>query len=187
MSATPTRARSRSRSSAAQALDWVGLPEAQYALAQATVYLATAPKSVRSGAAYFAAVGDVESQGSLPVPNHLRNAPDRRLKQHGIGIGYRYPPDYEGSDVDQQYLPDALPDRRYFHALECGLRGDDRESHGGPSRGPRRRQPPRAAARRPARAGSRAATSCGHGKSNRKRLATTQKRDARGLSVRGAT
>src|SRR5687768_8068697 len=65
--------------SAAQALDWVGLPEAQYALAQATVYLATAPKSIRSGRAYWSAVADVEGKGSLPVPNHLRNAPDRRL------------------------------------------------------------------------------------------------------------
>jgi putative ATPase len=105
---------------AAQALDWVGLPEAQYALAQATVYLATAPKSIRSGQAYWHAVADVEGKGSLPVPNHLRNAPDRRLKHHGIGVGYRYPPEFEGSDVEQQYLPDALADRRYFHPLESG-------------------------------------------------------------------
>src|SRR6478735_692507 len=105
---------------AAQALDWIGLPEAQYALAQATVYLATAPKSIRSGQAYWAAVGDVTHLGSLPVRLHLRNAADRRMKTHGIGIGYRYPPDYEGSDVDQQYLPDDLRDRRYFHPLEHG-------------------------------------------------------------------
>src|ERR671912_817638 len=59
---------------AAQALDHVGLPEAQYALAQATTYIATAPKSNRSGGAYWAAVSDVEARGSLPVPLHLRNA-----------------------------------------------------------------------------------------------------------------
>ncbi len=106
--------------SAAQALDWVGLPEAQYALAQATVYLATAPKSIRSGQAYFAAVGDVTHLGSLPVPFHLRNAPDRRMKGHGIGVGYRYPPEFEGSDVDQQYLPDDLRERRYFYPAEHG-------------------------------------------------------------------
>jgi len=106
--------------SAAQALDWVGLPEAQYALAQATVYLATAPKSARSGQAYFAAAGDVTKVGSLPVPFHLRNAPDRRMKTHGIGVGYRYPPEYEGSDVAQQYLPDELKDRRYFTPAEHG-------------------------------------------------------------------
>ena len=106
--------------SAAQALDHVGLPEAQYALAQATTYLATAPKSNRAGLAYFAAAGDVEARGSLPVPLHLRNAGDRRMKQHGIGIGYRYPHDFDGADVDQQYLPDELADRRYYLPTEQG-------------------------------------------------------------------
>ena len=98
---------------AGQALDWIGLPEAQYALAQATTYIATAPKSNRSGAAYWAAVGDIEGHGALPVPLHLRNAAHRGMKQHGIGVGYRYPHDFEGADVDQQYLPDELADRRY--------------------------------------------------------------------------
>ena len=106
--------------SAAQALDHVGLPEAQYALAQATTYLATAPKSNRAGMAYFAAAGDVEARGSLPVPLHLRNAGDRRMKQHGIGIGYRNPHDFDGADVDQQYLPDELADRRYYLPTEQG-------------------------------------------------------------------
>ncbi|MEP6638277.1 MAG: replication-associated recombination protein A, partial [Chloroflexota bacterium] len=69
---------------AGQALDWIGLPEAQYALAQATTYIATAPKSNRSGAAYWAAVSDVEANGALPVPLHLRNAAHRAMKQHGI-------------------------------------------------------------------------------------------------------
>jgi putative ATPase len=105
---------------AAQALDHVGLPEAQYALAQATTYLATAPKSNRSGQAYFAAAGDVESRGSLPVPLHLRNAAHRAMKHHGIGVGYRYPPEYEGSDVDQQYLPDELAARRYYLPTDQG-------------------------------------------------------------------
>ena len=100
---------------AAQALDYVGLPEAQYALAQATIYLAVAPKSNRSGTAYGAAMADVTGRGSLPVPNHLRNAGDRRMKHHGIGVGYLYPHEFEGSDVKQQYLPDELVDRRYFH------------------------------------------------------------------------
>src|SRR3954468_7195510 len=105
---------------AAQALDHVGLPEAQYALAQATTYLATAPKSNRAGLAYFAAVGDVESRGSLPVPLHLRSAGDRRMKTHGIGVGYRFPHEFEGADVDQQYLPDELGDRRYYLPTEQG-------------------------------------------------------------------
>ena len=70
--------------------------------------------------AYFAAVGDVTTLGSLPVPFHLRNAPDRRMKTHGIGVGYRYPPDFEGSDIAQQYLPEALADRTYYLPGEQG-------------------------------------------------------------------
>ncbi len=105
---------------AAQALDHVGLPEAQYALAQATTYIATAPKSNRSGLAYWAAAGDVEAVGSLPVPLHLRSAGDRRMKHHGIGVGYRYPQEFEGADVDQQYLPDELADRRYYLPTDQG-------------------------------------------------------------------
>ena len=112
---------------AADALEWIGLPEAQYALAQATTYIATAPKSNRSGQAYFAAAGDVEARGSLAVPMHLRNAGDRRMKTHGIGIGYRYPHEFEGADVEQQYLPDELVDRRYYlptdHGYEATISG----------------------------------------------------------------
>jgi putative ATPase len=100
--------------SAAQALDHVGLPEAQYALAQATVFIASCPKSDSVGRAYGAALADVMSKGSLPVPNHLRTAGDRRMKVHGIGVGYKFPHDYEGDDVDQQYLPDELVGRRYY-------------------------------------------------------------------------
>jgi putative ATPase len=105
---------------AAQALDWVGLPEAQYALGQAVVYVATAPKSNRSGQAYWAAVADVREHGSQPVPGHLQNAPDRRMRHHGIGVGYRLPHDYEGADVEQQYLPDSLVGRSYYEPSEEG-------------------------------------------------------------------
>jgi putative ATPase len=105
---------------AAQALDHVGLPEAQYALAHATVFIATAPKSNRVGSAYWAAVADVVEKGSLPVPNHLKTAGDRRLKQHGFGVGYRYPHDYEDHDVDQAYLPEALAGRRYYLPSDQG-------------------------------------------------------------------
>ena len=105
---------------AAQALDHVGLPEAQYALAQATTYIATAPKSNRSGSAYWAAAGDVEARGSLAVPLHLRNAPHRLMRQHGIGVGYQYPHDFEDADVEQQYLPDELTERRYYLPTDQG-------------------------------------------------------------------
>jgi putative ATPase len=106
---------------AARALDWVGLPEAQYSLAEATIYLAAAPKSNRAGLAYWAAMQDVLDRGSLAVPMHLRNAAHPGMRQFGIGAGYRYPHDFEGGDVDQQYLPDELRDRSYYKPSEVGI------------------------------------------------------------------
>jgi putative ATPase len=99
---------------AAHALELVGLPEAQYALAQATAYVASAPKSDSIGRAYGAAMADVIRQGSLPVPGHLLSAGHPLLKRHGFGVGYQFPHDFEGDDVEQQYLPDALVGRRYY-------------------------------------------------------------------------
>ena len=167
---------------AGQALDWIGLPEAQYALAQATTYVATAPKSNRSGAAYWAAVSDVESNGALPVPLHLRNAAHRGMKQHGIGVGYRYSHDYEGADVEQQYLPDAIAARRYYLPTDQGYEATIAA-----------RMAARAEARGAAKASGRTPRSrtpapevthhAGDGlmkirESNRKKLADTEKRDA---------
>jgi putative ATPase len=107
---------------ASDALEWVGLPEAQYALAQATTYIASTAKSNAAGQAYWAALADVLEHGSLPVPNHLRSAGDRRMKHHGIGVGYRFPHDFEGHDVEQQYLPDKLHEmgRRYYVPSDQG-------------------------------------------------------------------
>ena len=105
---------------AAHALDWVGLPEAQYALAQATAYIAAAPKSNRAGAAYWAAMDDVLRHGSLPVPSHLRSATWREQRDFGTGRGYVYPHDYGGADVEQQYLPDSLVGRHYYQPSEQG-------------------------------------------------------------------
>jgi putative ATPase len=99
---------------AGQALDWIGLPEAQYALAQATIFITSSPKSDSVGRAYGAAMADAIKHGSLPVPMHLRTAGDRRMKAHGIGVGYVFPHDFEGDDVAQQYLPDELVGRRYY-------------------------------------------------------------------------
>ena len=106
---------------ASQALEYVGLPEAQYALAQATALLAALPKSNRAGQGYFKARADVERLGSQPVPLHLRNAPVARMKSHGIGVGYQYPHDFPGADVDQQYLPDGLVGRRYYEPSDQGF------------------------------------------------------------------
>ena len=105
---------------AAQALDHIGLPEAQYAMAQATVHIASSPKSDSIGRAYGAATADVLKHGSLPVPNHLRSAGDRRMKTHGIGVGYKFPHDFEGDDIAQQYLPDELVGRRYYVPSDQG-------------------------------------------------------------------
>ncbi len=106
---------------AAGALELVGLPEAQYALAQAASYVASAPKSNRVGQAYFAALADVEAHGSQPVPPHLLPASHPRMRTHGIGVGYEYPHDYEGADVEQQYLPDLLRDRLYYVPSDQGM------------------------------------------------------------------
>ncbi len=90
-------------------------------LTQATVALSVLPKSNRSGRAYFAAKADAEALAPLPIPLHLRNAPVARMKSHGIGVGYRYPHDFPGADVEQQYLPDKLVGKRYYEPSDQGF------------------------------------------------------------------
>jgi putative ATPase len=97
-----------------EAVHFVGLPEARIPLAQAATYLATAPKSNASYQAMLAALEDVKKYGPLPVPLHLRNAPTKLMKGLGYGKGYQYAHEYEGAVVDQQHLPDALRERRYY-------------------------------------------------------------------------
>jgi putative ATPase len=107
---------------AMQAVEMIGLPEAQYALAQAAAYVASAPKSNRAGAAYWAALADVESRGRLPVPLHLRSGTHRRLaREQGHGKGYLYPHDYPNADVEQQYLPDELVGKVYYEPSDQGM------------------------------------------------------------------
>ncbi|MEX1072651.1 MAG: replication-associated recombination protein A, partial [Chloroflexota bacterium] len=107
---------------AMQAVEMIGLPEAQYALAQAAAYVASAPKSNRAGSAYFAALAEVEERGRLPVPLHLRPSSHRRLaREHGYGKGYLYPHDFDDADVDQQHLPDALAGRVFYEPSDQGL------------------------------------------------------------------
>ncbi|RMF33379.1 MAG: replication-associated recombination protein A, partial [Chloroflexi bacterium] len=90
----------------AQALEWVGLPEAQYHLAEATLYLATAPKSNSVGA-YWKALAEIEAHGAGPVPLHLRDS-SRDAQALGHGKGYKYPHDYPGHWVAQRYLPEGV-------------------------------------------------------------------------------
>jgi putative ATPase len=101
---------------AQQAAHFVGLPEAYYPLAHATLYLALAPKSNSVGSAYSAALADVQQTRADPVPLHLRNAPTGLMRSLGYGRGYRYAHDYEGGVVEQQHLPANLDGRRYFAA-----------------------------------------------------------------------
>ena len=170
---------------AAQALDHVGLPEAQYALAQATTYLASAPKSNCSGAAYWAAAADLDEHGALPVPLHLRSAGHPAMKHYGHGVGYRFPPDFEGSDIDQLYLPEALSDRRYYRpndqgyeatiAARMAARAELRQAAREAGRQKRAANPA------PAVDSMKAGSSMTRTReTNRKKLAETEKRDAGG-------
>jgi putative ATPase len=102
----------------ARALEWVGLPEAQYHLAQATLYLATAPKSNSCGA-YWRALAEVEAEGKVEVPRHLRDS-SRDAQGLGHGDGYRYPHAYSGHWVAQQYLPDSLQGKVFFEPSDQG-------------------------------------------------------------------
>ena len=112
---------------AQQAAHFVGLPEAVLPLSEAAVYLARAPKSNTAKSAYGAAVETIRETGNLPVPAHLRNAPTRLAKSMGHGRGYHYPHDFEGGKVEQQYLPDAIKDRRFYRPGERDIKPDTLE------------------------------------------------------------
>ncbi|HET9849065.1 MAG TPA: replication-associated recombination protein A [Candidatus Dormibacteraeota bacterium] len=112
---------------AQQAAHFVGMPEANLALAQAVVYLATAPKSNALYAAYSNVQQDVERTRADPVPLHLRNAPTPLMRNLGYGRGYRYAHDYDDAQVEQQHLPDAIRDRTYYHPSDRGFEKTVRE------------------------------------------------------------
>jgi len=101
------------------ALHFLGLPEGKYPLAQATLYLATAPKS-GSAKDYFKAAKVVREQGALPVPMHLRNAATPLMKKLGYGQGYKNPHRYAGDFVAEQYLPDALQGSTFYDPGDQG-------------------------------------------------------------------
>ncbi|MDO8785472.1 MAG: replication-associated recombination protein A [Syntrophales bacterium] len=94
--------------SAMQAFQFIGLPEGELALAQAAVYLATAPKSNALYIGYGKVKETIRETGALPVPLHIRNAPTRLMKDLGYGKGYSYAHDFEDGYVPQAYLPDRL-------------------------------------------------------------------------------
>ena len=94
----------------------IGWPEGRIALAEAVVYLATSPKSNSAYCGINDALALVRETGNQPVPLHLRNAPTSLMKNLGYHDGYKYSHDYPGNFVEQQYMPDALTDRRIWHA-----------------------------------------------------------------------
>lgn len=92
----------------------IGWPEGRIPLAEATVYLATSPKSNSAYMGINTAIGLVERTGNLPVPLHLRNAPTKLMKELGYSDGYKYAHDYENHFVEQQFLPDGLAGTRLW-------------------------------------------------------------------------
>ena len=102
---------------ALQAIEFVGLPECQLALAQAVTYIATAPKSNAATLAIGKARDDVKNGRTLPVPAHLRDSHYQGAQEFGHGAVYKYSHDYEGGWVNQAYLPE---ERRYYEPTERG-------------------------------------------------------------------
>src|SRR4029077_7682916 len=109
------------------AVDFIGMPEGNLALAQAVVYLSLAPKSNALYTAYSDVLQDVERTPAEPVPLHLRNAPTGLMKGLGYGKGYEYAHDVEGKVADLQCLPDNLRDRVYYRPTDEGIEKRIRE------------------------------------------------------------
>jgi putative ATPase len=112
---------------AQQAVHFLGMPEGRIPLAEATVYLATAPKSNAAYMALERALEDVRKLPNQPVPLHLRNAITGLMKEMGYGEGYQYAHDHPGHFVEQEYLPPSLKGRRYYQPSTEGKEGSIQE------------------------------------------------------------
>lgn len=107
--------------SAMEAFRFVGLPEGELALAQAAVYLATAPKSNALYTAYGNTKKAIKETGTLPVPLHIRNAPTKLMKDIGYGKGYQYAHHFKGAYVPQDYLPEKIKNSIFYKPTERGF------------------------------------------------------------------
>ncbi len=105
----------------------LGWPEGRIPLAEATVYLATSPKSNSAYKAINDALAEVKRSGNQPVPLHLRNAPTQLMEQLGYGKDYKYAHDFAGHFVNQQYLPDSLKDTMFWHPQDNAAEERHRE------------------------------------------------------------
>jgi putative ATPase len=112
---------------ARDAVDFIGLPEGNLALAEAAVYLSVAPKSNALYTAYSGVLEDVEQTAAEPVPLHLRNAPTPLMKGIGYGRGYQYAHELESKVADMECLPDNLRHRQYYHPTNEGIERRIRE------------------------------------------------------------
>lgn len=99
-------------------LQKIGWPEGRIPLAQATIYLATSPKSNSAYLAIDEAINKVRQTGNLPIPLHLRNAPTKLMKDLGYGKEYKYSHDYANHFVNQNYLPEEIKNKRFWKAQE---------------------------------------------------------------------
>jgi len=106
---------------AKEAYHFLGSPEGELAIAQAAVYLATAPKSNAIYKAFNSVQDDIQKTQALPVPLHIRNAPTRLMKDLGYGKNYKYPHDHPDHFVDEVYLPENLKNRKYYHPTDFGF------------------------------------------------------------------
>ena len=109
---------------AKDAYEFLGSPEGELALAQATLYMALAPKSNAAYVAFNEAKADVQERPAEPVPLHIRNAPTGLMRDLGYGAGYQYAHDAPEARVRQEHLPEALRDRQYYRPVERGLEAD---------------------------------------------------------------
>ena len=113
--------------SAAQAIERIGMPEAQIILSQAATYVASAPKSNSAVNAIFDAMEVVKNTKTAPIPVHLQDAHYKSSGKLGHGVGYKYAHDYPNHYVNQQYLPDGLTDRKFYIPSENGYEKNIRE------------------------------------------------------------
>ncbi len=113
--------------SAAQAVERIGMPEAQIILAQAVTYVASAPKSNSAVTAISEAMETVKNTMTAPVPPHLQDAHYKSSSKLGHGVGYKYAHDYPNHYVEQQYLPDGLTGRKFYRPSENGYEKQIRE------------------------------------------------------------
>jgi putative ATPase len=112
---------------AKEAFDFLGSPEGELAIAQAVIYVATAPKSNAGYAAYGAAMRTAKEAGSLLPPKHILNAPTKLMKTEGYGRGYAYDHDQDEAFSGQNYFPDALPRQQFYNPVERGFEREIRK------------------------------------------------------------